>query len=99
MAKIQPKILNIGESADTDVVGYRIRVAKADVNVDYDTAYTEVTATAVDVSTLPGLADVDDIFDFYISAVDDQGNESDFAIALGVPVDFLAPTPPSGITF
>lgn len=101
MAKINSKVMNIGISDSPDVVGYRVRVANTGSIVNYDTPYTEfgVDETAVDVATLPAMANVDGDFDFYVSSVDDAGNESDFATAYGIQVDFLAPSPPNGITF
>lgn len=99
MAKIASQSMTIGKSDSPDVVGYRVRVVGANVPVSYDTAYHETQSEVVDISTIPALKDADGTFDFYVSAFDEVGNESDFVSASGVVVDFHAPLPPSGISF
>lgn len=99
MSKIVTKIMKIAPSPSADVVGYRVRVAPTNTPVTYETAFYETAELDVDVSKIPALKDADGKFDFFVSAFDRVGNESDFAGSPAVDVDFFAPAPPSGISF
>lgn len=99
MANIKRKVLNIQPSTSPDVTAYRIRVVPAGEPVNYDTPNFQTVNQAVDVSTIPALSDANGLYDFYVSAVDQAGNESDMLSVKNVIIDFLAPSPPAGISF
>lgn len=55
-----------------------------------DSGEVEIT-----LSSITNLADVDDTFDFAISAAEDNGQESDYFIIEGQKIDFLLPAAPT----
>ena len=100
MSKINSKTLSFVPSDSPDVVGYKLYLQETPDAVSYDSQSFDLgTNTSVDLGTLPGLENVDGIFNIGIVAIDDAGNESDMSIASAVPLDFVAPNPPGVISF
>lgn len=100
MSKINSKTLSFVPSDSPDVVGYKLYLQETPDAVSYDSQSFDLgTNTSVDLGTLPGLENVDGIFNIGIVAIDDAGNESDMSIASDVPLDFVAPNPPGAISF
>ena len=85
-------------SPSPDVVAYRLRVVPQGQPVDYDTEYVESSDGVFLSGDVPALRMADGTFDFYLTAVDDAGNESDFTVATR-EVDFIPPAPPKGVLF
>lgn len=99
MARVAERVMTIGASPSNDVVAYRVRVVPTGNTVTYGTEYFETADLEVNVASIPALAGEDGDFDFYVSAVDRVGNESDFTVATGIAIDFFPPSPPSGVVF
>lgn len=49
------------------------------------------------VSDLPGMSQVDGVYNIGVAAVDDAGNEASLSIAENVSLDFFAPDPVSDL--
>jgi hypothetical protein len=101
MSKIVTKTMVISPSPSNDVEKYRIRVVPKDNVVTYETVYYETSKDnlSVDVSKIPALTNANGLYDFFVSAVDTVGNESDFVGSPSVAIDFEPPAPPAGISF
>ncbi len=96
MAKYVKKTLSWTASLDTDVVEYKVYVATGSEQPDYDSTFTVVTSGNLAVLPFSGMPVIDGTYKFGISAVDDFGNESDMAL-ISADLDFLAPSPPTGL--
>lgn len=100
MSKLTKKVISFPASDSPDVVGYKLYVAEAPVEVTYDSeAFDLGNNTSIDLASLEGMATKDGIFNIGVTAVDDAGNESSMSKANEIPLDFLAPNPPGEISF
>lgn len=97
MARIKTKTIHWDPSPDSDVTIYRVYYAKGSA-VDYtnpfiETANTEVVAP----NDFPAdTFDEDTDYTIGVTAVDNQGNESDMVV-LSHPFDFIPPQPVDGL--
>jgi hypothetical protein len=82
--KAPNKVINIYPSPSEDVVAYRIRACKNNKSITYDDEFYETTIDklSIPISKIPFVKRGN--HNFYVSAVDRVGNESDFFIALGI---------------
>lgn len=96
MAIIRSLRVTLPPSASPDVVGYRMRIAESPALPTVDTPFVELGAdpTDIDLASLPGIGDLDGVYNMAFSAVDDAGNESDLVVARDKALDFLAPNAP-----
>lgn len=96
MALIKTLRVTLPPSDSPDVVGYRLRIAEAPAEPDYDTPFVDLGAdpTDINLAELPGFSGLDGRYNMAFSAVDDAGNESDFVVVEDMPLDFLVPLPP-----
>jgi hypothetical protein len=99
MSKIVQKVLQWVASAAPDVVAYRVYFGPNDTVFDYTQPFVEVPG---DVTSLPlshpALSALPEgEYDFAVAAVDDAGNESDFAEVEKVPLDVQAPSAPTNV--
>ena len=94
-------IMKYGLSPSPDVVQYRLRIVPTGTeNVSALNSYFVLDGSgSADLGSMPELQNLDGVYDFYLSAVDDAGNESDYSVFTGKAIDFLAPEPPGEITF
>jgi hypothetical protein len=96
MAKLKPTVLGWNRATAADVVGYRLRLAEAPAEPDYDaTPFDLGDVDQVDVATLSGMSNIDGIYNAALSAMDDGGNESDLARLSDVPFDLVPPDAPT----
>ena len=101
MAKLNDLNLTFGLSPSQDVVNYRLRIfptgATPNPNAVYSAPFAEVgTDGVIDAVEIQGIAgNPDGVFDLYLTALDDGGNESDYAVKVAVPLDVIAPEPPT----
>lgn len=101
MAIIRGLKVTLPPSDSPDVVGYRMRIVPVPDLPTVDTPFVELglDPTDIDLATLPGLEDIDGVFNMAFSAVDDFDNESPFVIVRDKAIDFLAPNPPGTPVF
>lgn len=99
MAKINFASLNFQPSSGA--VQHRLRLFPAGATPTasevYAASFGDVGVDGViDSAEIAGLggASVEGTFDLYLTAVDAVGNESDFAVKAGVPLDLVAPPAP-----
>lgn len=100
MAKIVQRKLVWQASAAPDVAAYKVYFGPHDTTFDYTQPFVEVPGNVTELSisgdpTLSALAEGQ--YDFAVTAVDDAGNESDFAEVENVPLDVEAPAAPTGV--
>jgi hypothetical protein len=98
MSKIVQKVLQWTASPDFDVAAYRVYYGLNDTVFDYTQPYVQVAGdvTKLSISTDPVLSQLPEgEYDFAVAAVDDAGNESDFAEVEKVPLDVQAPGAPT----
>ncbi len=97
MAKIKTKTIRWNPSPDSDVAVYRVYYAKGSA-VDYTNPFIETTNTEVIApNDFPADAFDEDVdYTVGVTAVDDQGNESDMVV-LSHPFDFIPPSAVSGL--
>lgn len=99
MSKILSTKLAFAPSESADVVGYKLYVAKDPEPVNYDSPSFDLgTKTEVYISALPGINQLDGVYNLGVTSVDDAGNESDMQIVEKVPLDFFAPAPVGALT-
>lgn len=96
MAKLAPSVHSYTPSASSDVVTNYVRIVPTGTPPAYSVTFFDVGNTgSFDMSqVLPADSGIDGIFDICLTSVDDAGNESDFAIKVGVPLDQVPPSPP-----
>lgn len=95
MSMIKSKTLSFAPSDSPDVVGYKLYIEEAPNPVSYSSqAFDLGNNTEVDLISLPGMADIDSVYNMGVAAVDDAGNESEMSLINDVPLDFVAPNPP-----
>jgi len=96
MSKISKKRIFWSPVEGEDVVGYRVYVAPETALFSYGLSFVETPETHVTApdSFPSGTFDIDQVYNVWITAVDDVGNESD-PLALISPFDFVAPSSPS----
>lgn len=101
MAKIKSLRVTLPPSSSPDVVEYRLRITPNNIDPTYESEFISLgnDPTNIDIASLDGLADVDDVVNMGFSAVDDAGNESDLVMVRNVPLDFLAPNAPGTPVF
>ena len=99
MAKINFANLNFQPSPGS--VDHRLRLFAAGATPTPSEVYAAPFAAVgmdgvVDQVEIEGLggANLEGTFDLYLTAVDAVGNESDFAVKAGVPLDLVAPPAP-----
>jgi hypothetical protein len=98
MPKIASKTIKFAASGSPDVVGYKMYYEEVPGVVTYQSASFDLgNSTVVDLATLPGIENFDGVYNIGIAAVDDAGNESDFARLGDVPLDLQPPTPPQNL--
>ena len=98
------RTLKFKASDSPDVVTYKLYVEEAPADVTYNSENmglgNDVNTEGyiiVDMSKLQPLVTKDGIYNIGITAVDDAGNESSMAKASNVPLDFVAPNPPTDL--
>jgi len=93
---LAPSVHNYTPSPSADVVTHRVRVVPTGTPPTYAVSSFDIGSTGVfDMSqVLPPDSGLDGVFDLCLTSVDDAGNESDFAIKVGVPLDQVPPAPP-----
>lgn len=94
MARIKTKTLRWDPPADSDVVKYKIYVTYGDSADPYTGTMVEVTETqAILPDAFPeGTFDQEGNYVIQVTAIDDQGNESDERVII-YPFDFHPPAP------
>jgi hypothetical protein len=100
MTKIVQRKLKWVASAAGDVASYKVYFGPHDTVFDYTQPFVEVPGDVTELSisedaTLSALAEGQ--YDFAVTAVDDAGNESDFAEVENVPLDVEAPAAPTDV--
>lgn len=100
MSKIVQKLLQWTASDAGDVVAYRVYYGPNDTVFDYTQPFVQVAGNVTELSisadpTLSALPEGE--YDFAVAAVDDAGNESDFAEVEKVPLDVQAPGAPTNV--
>lgn len=96
--KVQQTILRFAASPSPDVVGYKLYIADALDQLNYDSQSFELgNVTEIDMATLDGMTTTDGVYAIGVTAVDDAGNESSMSTAAEVPLDFSAPDAPGAI--
>lgn len=100
MPKIVQRKLKWVASEGVDVVAYKVYFGPHDTVFDYTQPFVQVAAPATELSisadpVLSALAEGQ--YDFAVTAVDDAGNESDFAEVENVPLDVQAPAAPTNV--
>lgn len=103
MARAAEKLFFWEASSAADVETYLVYVEPEATPVTYDSPSTAVgLVTSVDLGELANsgfapLVNAEGNFNLGVSAVDGAGNESDIAVLTAVPLDFVPPTPPTGL--
>jgi len=103
MARVGTKVFFWTESSAADVEEYRVYVEPEANPVNYSSPYISAgKVTEVDLGELANqgfapLVDAEGNFNLGVSALDTAGNESDIAVKPSVPLDFVAPVPPTGL--
>lgn len=98
MSKVLSTRLSFSPSTSEDVVGYKLYLQQAPDPVTYDSPSFDLgDKTEVYISTLPGMEEVDGVYNLGVTAVDDAGNESSMQVLEGMALDFLAPAPVSDL--
>lgn len=100
MTKIVQRKLVWQASAAPDVAAYKIYFGPHDTLFDYTQPFVSVPGdkTELSISASPELSALPEgQYDFAVTAVDDAGNESDFAEVENVPLDVEAPAAPTGL--
>lgn len=100
VAKINFKNLGFVPSPGAKTQYLRLFTAGATPTADevYAAPFADVgTDGVVDQAEIVGIggANAEGLFDLYLTAVDENGNESDYAIKAGVPLDLVAPAAPT----
>lgn len=98
MAKVRTRRLSWNASPDTDIVSYKVYVAKEGTTLDYSSVNVTATGLFVDIpSAFPaGTFATPGNYQLGVAAVDSQENESDMAVLVS-PFDFVAPRPPTNL--
>lgn len=95
MTKIKGLTVSFPASTSLDVVGYKMYIEEAPVEVTYESLSIDLgDSTVIDMETLEGMSTKDGIYNLGIVAIDDAGNESSMSLASDVPLDFAPPNPP-----
>jgi hypothetical protein len=98
MSKVLSTKVSFPPSESPDVVGYKLYLQPAPDPVTYSSPSFDLgTNTEVIISTLPGMDQVDGVYNMGVSSIDDAGNESDLKIMENVSLDFFAPAPPGDL--
>lgn len=99
MPKIVQRKLIWTASTGVDVVGYKVYFGPHDTVFDYTQPFVEVgPVTELSISDDPTLSALaEGQYDFAVTAIDDAGNESDFAEVENVPLDIAAPAAPTNV--
>lgn len=98
MSKVLSTKLSFSPSTSEDVVGYKLYIQPVPDPVTYDSPSFDLgNKTEVFISTLPGMEEVDGVYNLGVTAVDDAGNESSMNVIEAVPLDFFAPAPVSDL--
>jgi hypothetical protein len=100
MTKIVQRKLQWVASPAADVEAYKVYFGPHDTVFDYTQPFVTVPGDVTELSisadpTLSALAEGK--YDFAVTAVDDAGNESDFAEVENVPLDVEAPAAPTNV--
>ena len=100
MTKIVQRKLQWVASPAADIVAYKVYFGPHDTVFDYTQPFVEVLAPATELSisadpVLSALPEGE--YDFAVTAVDDAGNESNFAEVENVPLDVEAPAAPTNV--
>ena len=100
MTKIVQRKLVWQASPAADVVAYKVYYGPHDTVFDYTQPFVEVPAptTELSISADPVLSALPEgEYDFAVTALDDAGNESNFAEVENVPLDVEAPAAPTDV--
>jgi hypothetical protein len=98
MSRVLSTKITFPASASTDVVGYKLYLELAPQPVTYESQSFELGyKTEVIISTLPGVDQLDGVYNIGVTAVDEAGNESEFKLLNDVALDFYAPDPPGDL--
>jgi len=102
MAKVRSINLVAKPSGSPDVVSYNLYYVDTGGTLNHSSPKVDLGLPAVDPDTGKMKVDVstlgvftDGRYDIGLVAVDDAGNESEMAVKLDVPFDFVAPDAPS----
>jgi len=94
---IKTKTLSWTRSVSSDVKGYNLYIQASPDIVNLQSQKHDLGD--VDSVELNGLlGDVDGVYNIGLTSYDDVGNEGPMAILNDVPLDFVAPAPPTGLT-
>jgi len=94
---VKTKTLSWTRSTSPDVKGYNLYVEESPNAVNLNS--TKHDLGDVDSVELNGLlGDVDGVYNIGLTSYDDAGNEGPMAILTDIPLDFVAPAPPTGLT-
>jgi hypothetical protein len=100
MAKTIKRRIRWNASNSLDVLSHKVYWVVGGGEIDYaSTNFREFPSNvtqAIIPDDIPELGGVDDDVTIGVTAVDDIGNESDIT-AVTVPLDFLAPSAPTGL--
>lgn len=100
MSKIVQRVLKWVASAAGDVASYKVYYGPSNTVFDYTQPFVTVpgNVTELSISADPVLSALPEgAYDFAVTAVDDAGNESDFAEVENVPLDVEAPAAPTNV--
>ena len=94
---IKTKTLSWQRSTSPDTSGYILYVQEAPDAVSTSSPKYDVgDVDSVELNSLIG--EVDGTYNIGLSSYDDAGNEGPMAVLNDVPLDFVAPAPPTGLT-
>lgn len=99
MSKLASRILRFDQSVSADVVAHRVRIVPDGTDFDYSFPFSELPLEPgqqeTDISTMAVAPSVEGIYDTFVTAVDDAGNESDPLEIADTVFDFSPPQAPT----
>jgi len=103
MPQLQPMILRFRQAQAADVQGNRIYLLPDGTPFDYDQPHEDIAPptpsadgySRVDLAALPSAASLDGVYDVFVTAIDERGNESDPLEIPDANFDFSAPDAPT----
>ena len=97
MSHVAPSEFAADPSVAQDVVGYGLRYAPAgDPAPAQGSSYVDLGASpSFDVADISEMAGIDGVYDLYLFALDDAGNESDYSVLNNAPLDLVPPDAPA----
>lgn len=93
---IKTKTLSWTKSVSTDVKGYNLYIQESPDAVSLQSQKHDLgDVSSVELNGL--LGEIDGVYNIGLSSYDDVGNEGPMAKLNDVPLDFVAPAPPTGL--